>query len=72
MMCKIIKGGTVKEESTVQLCNSILDLPQISEKDDQDIDLASELECDFLISSHTRNGKMLCAIKDRVKQIGDY
>lgn len=72
MNCKIIKGGIIKEESTVQLCDSILDLPQISEEDDRDIDLASDLECDFLISSHTQNGKMVCAIKDRVKQKGDY
>ena len=70
--CKIKKGAKIKEESLVHLCDSILELPQISEEDDKDIILASDLECDFLISSNVQNGKMVCAIKNRLKEIGDY
>ncbi|XP_046742507.1 pyruvate kinase PKM-like [Diprion similis] len=68
--CKVVKGGIVRNEKLVQLVDGIPELPQVSGKDDADIGLALDFECDLLIVSHVRNGQMICAVKDRIKQIG--
>ncbi|XP_033296966.1 pyruvate kinase-like [Bombus bifarius] len=68
--CKIIKGGIVRDNKLVQLLDSVVSLPQISEKDTEHMKLASMLECDFLIMNHTRNEKMLYGIKSRLKKMG--
>ncbi|XP_015589639.1 pyruvate kinase PKM [Cephus cinctus] len=68
--CKIVKGGRISNEKIVHLIDTSIDLPQVSEQDDIDIGLALEYECDFLIVSHARDGKMICAVKDRAKQLG--
>lgn len=54
----------------VQLLDSVVSLPQISEKDTEHMKLASMLECDFLIMNHTRNEKVLYGIKSRLKKMG--
>lgn len=71
-MCKVIKGGTVRNEKLVQLVDGVPELPQVSQQDDTDIGLALDFECDLLIVSHAREGRMICAIKDRIKQIGGF
>ncbi|XP_017893500.2 pyruvate kinase-like [Ceratina calcarata] len=68
--CRVIKGGTVTDYKPVQLLDSVVSLPQISEKDTEHIKLASMLECDFLIVNNTRNEKMIYAIKCRLRQFG--
>ncbi|XP_017762660.1 PREDICTED: pyruvate kinase-like [Eufriesea mexicana] len=68
--CKVIKGGIVRDDKLVQLLDSVISLPQISEKDTKHLKLASILECDFLIMNHTRNEKMIYGIKSRLKHIG--
>lgn len=67
--CKIIKGGIVKDGKLIQLLDSLVPLPQISEKDIAHMKWASHLECDFLIMNHVRNEKVLYTIKSRFKEM---
>ncbi|XP_012141373.1 pyruvate kinase isoform X2 [Megachile rotundata] len=70
LVCKVIKGGIIKDEKLVQLMDSIIPLPQISETDNEHIRLAADLECDILIANHVRNKRLINGIKSRLKQIG--
>ncbi|XP_016914153.3 pyruvate kinase [Apis cerana] len=67
--CKIIKGGIVKDGKLIQLLDSLVPLPQISEKDIAHMKWASHLECDFLIMNHVRSEKVLYTIKSRFKEM---
>ncbi|KAK0181900.1 hypothetical protein PV327_000084 [Microctonus hyperodae] len=67
--CTVMKSGVVANKKIVQPIDTPLNLPQISKQDDNDIDLALELECDFLIASHTRSWKSISTIKERIKKI---
>ncbi|XP_031773055.1 pyruvate kinase-like [Apis florea] len=67
--CKIIKGGIIKDGKLIQLLDSLVPLPQISEKDIEHMKWASHLECDFLIINHVRNEKVLYTIKSRFKKM---
>lgn len=68
--CRVVKGGVVRDNKLVQLLDSTVSLPQISDRDTEHVKLASTLECDFLVMNHTRNEKMLYGIKSRLKQMG--
>ncbi|KOC58949.1 Pyruvate kinase isozymes R/L [Habropoda laboriosa] len=70
LICKVVKGGTVRDDALVQLLDSIISLPQISEKDTQHVKLASALECDFVIVNHARNKEMIFSVKSRLKEMG--
>lgn len=67
--CTIMKSGVVANGKIVQPIDTALNLPQISKQDNNDIDLALELECDFLIASHTRSWKSISIIKEHIKKI---
>lgn len=60
------------DEKLVQLLDSAVSLPQISETDNEHVSLASMLECDIVIVNHARNEKMVHGIKSRLKHIGTY
>ncbi|KAF3423639.1 hypothetical protein E2986_13158 [Frieseomelitta varia] len=68
--CRVVKGGIVRDNKLVQLLDSTVSLPQISDRDTGHVKLASMLECDFLIMNHTRNVRMLHGMKSRLKQMG--
>ncbi|KAK1135270.1 hypothetical protein K0M31_008041 [Melipona bicolor] len=68
--CRVVKSGIVRDNKLVQLLDSMVSLPQISDRDTEHVKLASMLECDFLIMNHTRNEKMLYGMKSRLKQMG--
>ncbi|XP_029044342.2 pyruvate kinase PKM-like [Osmia bicornis bicornis] len=70
IVCEIIKEGVVGDEKLVQLLDSAVSLPQISETDNEHVSLASMLECDIVIVNHARNEKMVHGIKSRLKHIG--
>ncbi|KZC14922.1 Pyruvate kinase, partial [Dufourea novaeangliae] len=68
--CRVLKGGIVRDEKLVQLLDSVVALPQLSKKDEEHIQLSSFLECDFCIVNHTRNEKMVEAVKTGFNQMG--
>ncbi|XP_078036483.1 pyruvate kinase [Augochlora pura] len=69
VVCKVLKGGIVRDEAQVQLLDSVVELPQLSKTDEEQIELTSFLECDFCIVNHTRNEKMIEAVKTGFDQI---
>nr|XP_031834389.1 pyruvate kinase-like [Nomia melanderi] len=70
VVCRVLKGGIVRDGKLVQLLDSVVALPQLSKKDEEHIELASFLECDFCIVNHTRNENMVEAVKTGFKQMG--
>ncbi|XP_076374838.1 pyruvate kinase [Megalopta genalis] len=69
VVCKVLKGGIVRDEALVQLLDSIVELPQLSKTDEEQIELTSFLECDFCIVNHTRNEKMVEVVKTGFDQM---
>lgn len=49
--------------------NCTINLPELSEQDYLDIDLAIELECDFLIISHVKNWQTIATVKEYIKKL---
>ncbi|XP_035724431.1 pyruvate kinase-like [Vespa mandarinia] len=70
VICKILKGGIIGNEKTVQLLDNVISFPIISKQDSKDIELASKLECDFIIVNQARNRKMISSVRDEIKKIG--
>ncbi|XP_076655565.1 pyruvate kinase [Halictus rubicundus] len=70
IVCRVVKGGIVRDEALVQLLDSVVALPQLSKTDEEHIELASFLECDFCIVNHTRNEKMVEAVQTGFDQMG--
>ncbi|KAG7213001.1 hypothetical protein KM043_002339 [Ampulex compressa] len=70
VVCTVLKGGVIKDESIVHLLDSAVALPQVSKEDDAHIGLALDLECDFLIVNHARCAKMIYAVRKRIADIG--
>lgn len=62
----------MRNEKLVQLLDTVVELPQISETDDEHIKLSSRLECDFVIVNHARNEKMIYNIKRHYRQMGRF
>ncbi|XP_054016574.1 pyruvate kinase PKM-like [Hylaeus anthracinus] len=71
VVCKVVKGGMVRDGKLVQLLDSVVELPQVSKKDQEHIQLASFLECDFVIINHTRSEKMVHTIKTGFEEMGN-
>ncbi|XP_047368243.1 pyruvate kinase-like [Vespa velutina] len=70
VICKILKGGIIGNEKTVQLLDNIISFPIISKQDSKDIEFASKVECDFIIVNQARNSKMISSVRDEIKRIG--
>ncbi|XP_046837083.1 pyruvate kinase-like [Vespa crabro] len=70
VMCKILKGGIIGNEKTVQFLDNVISFPIISKQDSKDIELASKLECDFIIVNQARNSKMIISVRDEINRIG--
>ncbi|XP_057338019.1 pyruvate kinase-like [Microplitis mediator] len=51
--------GRISNGKMIQPIDTALELPEISDKDEEDINLALELECDFLIVSHIRTSETI-------------
>ncbi|KAL2735947.1 pyruvate kinase-like [Vespula squamosa] len=71
VLCKIIKGGIIENRKTIQFLDSIVPFPIISEQDSKDIELASKLECDFIIVNQARTRKMIRSVRAEIKQTGN-
>ncbi|KAK2583105.1 hypothetical protein KPH14_009132 [Odynerus spinipes] len=68
--CEVIKGGTVRNEKSVQLVGATVPLPMLSERDCTHINFASNVECDFIIVNQTRSSKMIRSVYRNIKQTG--
>eukprot|EP00873_Tetraselmis_striata_P034142 jgi/Tetstr1/454406/TSEL_041307.t1 len=68
--CVAQNSGPIGERKGVNLPGAILDLPAVSEKDIQDIQLAAEMEADFIFASFVRKAEHVTAVRDILIKYG--
>ncbi|KKP65688.1 MAG: Pyruvate kinase [candidate division WS6 bacterium GW2011_GWE1_34_7] len=64
VLCEIEQGGILKPKKTVNIPNTHLNFPQLSEKDKNDIKYAVEHNFDFISASFIRNINDVAVIKE--------
>lgn len=64
---KILRGGIIKSNKSINIPGAKVDLPSLLEKDIKDLSLASKYEADFIALSFVRNKKDVGLLK---KEIG--
>lgn len=61
--CVVEVGGTISNNKGINLPNTILSTPALTEKDIRDVELAKELQLDFLALSFVRTEKDIADLK---------
>ena len=68
--CKVITGGTLKERKGVNLPGISVGLPDLTDKDFEDIAFGLENEFDFIAASFIRNAAAVNKIRSLIKEAG--
>jgi len=63
IFCKVIQGGVLKPQKTVNIPGTFLNFPSLSEKDEKDIRYAIEHEFDYISASFIRNVQDVAIIR---------
>lgn len=63
LICRIVKGGILKENKGINLPDTKLSLPSLTEKDLKDIDFGIKLGVDFIALSFVRKAKDIILLK---------
>lgn len=71
LLCKVINGGTVKDEMPVVVPGLNLNMPFLSQKDKKDILLANTLNVDFLAVSFIGNHEDVLEVNDILIDMGN-
>ena len=71
LLCLVIKGGIVRENSIANILDVDLDLPFISEKDKDFIKFADELNIDFLCLSAVESHEHILEANDLLIDLGN-
>ncbi len=69
---KVIVGGPLKSKKGVNLPNTDISLPALTEKDKKDVAFALEQEVDWIALSFVRNPEDLRMLRDLIKQKSRY
>jgi len=69
---KVLRGGTLKSKKGVNLPNTNISLPALTEKDIKDAIFAIELDVDWIALSFVRTAQDLNKINDLVKENSDH
>lgn len=69
---KVIVGGPLKSKKGVNLPNTNISLPALTEKDKKDVVFALEQEVDWIALSFVRNPEDLRMLRDLIKQKSRY
>jgi len=64
VFCKVIQGGVLKPQKTVNIPNVHLNFPSLSEKDQKDIKYAVEHDFDYISASFIRNIQDVALIRE--------
>ncbi len=72
VVTKVIVGGELKSKKGVNLPNTKVSLPALTEKDKQDAIFALEQEVDWIALSFVRNPEDLRMLRDLIKQKSRY
>ena len=69
---KVIQGGPLKSKKGVNLPNTDISLPALTEKDIKDAIFACSLEVDWIALSFVRNAQDLIDLQEIIKENSDY
>ena len=69
---KVIQGGPFKSKKGVNLPNTNVSLPALTEKDIEDAIFAIEQQVDWIALSFVRNSEDLIELQDLIKKHSDY
>lgn len=72
VVAKVIQGGPLRSNKGVNLPNTDISLPALTEKDVRDAKLATLLEVDWIALSFVRSGKDLIVLKELIKEHSTY
>jgi pyruvate kinase len=72
VIVKVIVGGALKSKKGVNLPNTAISLPALTEKDKEDAVFAIELEVDWMALSFVRTPEDLRMLRDLIAQHSDY
>ena len=71
MSCRVIHGGVLKNNKGINLPDSDLSTPSFTDKDKADVQLAMELEADFVALSFVRRAKDIVRLKRFMAKFGE-
>ncbi len=63
VICRVLEGGTVMSRKSINVPNTHLDMPYISEKDEQDLLFGIEHDVDFVAASFVRCREDVVALR---------
>jgi pyruvate kinase len=66
---KIINGGVLSERKGINLPNTKLPIPSLTEKDRKDLEWAMKQDVDYVALSFVRQGKDCSQVKDLIKKL---
>ena len=72
VVTKVIQGGPLKSKKGVNLPNTNISLPALTEKDIEDAIFACEQKVDWMALSFVRNGEDLILLQNLIKEHSDY
>ena len=72
VIAKVIQGGPLKSKKGVNLPNTKISLPALTEKDIKDAKYACELEVDWIALSFVRHAQDLMELKELIKEHSQY
>jgi pyruvate kinase len=70
VLCKVIEGGVLSDHKGMNLPNSSLSATALTAKDRKDVQLAVELEADFVALSFVRSAQDVQRLKKYMKRLG--
>ncbi len=70
-VCKVVRGGILATGKGVNLPDTPLDLPVLTEKDRRDVEWLAGREFDYVAMSFVRTAKDIAALRDLLQQAGD-
>lgn len=72
VVAEVVVGGALKSKKGVNLPNTNISLPALTEKDRKDVVFALEQEVDWIALSFVRNPEDLRMLRDLIKQKSEY
>lgn len=69
---KVVRGGKLKSKKGVNLPNTLVSLPALTEKDQLDVDFALKHEVDWIALSFVRTAEDVQQLRDYIDQRSEY
>lgn len=71
LLCEVVKGGIVEDDSIIRIVNTKINMPFISKKDFETIKFANENKVDYLGVSGVTGSEDILEVNDKLIEIGD-